>query len=146
MLNLSASEVRHWKLAEWYLKQKHSVDMSLVTLTGGKTMTIDVPISNLTKILGPNWQNEWTCRHCHKRMCKMSKCKDCDAHYCGLACQRADWPTHKSLCRAISTIFPPDIARRRKRFWRTQFGGLHFVNAYYFSLYEHLVATRYQGA
>ena len=66
---------------EWYLKQKHSVDMSLVTLTGGKIMTIDVPISDLTKTLGPNWQNEWTCRHCHKRMCKMSKCKDCDAHY-----------------------------------------------------------------
>lgn len=31
----------------------------------------------------------------------MKKCTECQAPYCGAACQRKDWPRHKPVCEAI---------------------------------------------
>lgn len=32
---------------------------------------------------------------------KMKKCTECQAPYCGVDCQRQDWPRHKPICNAV---------------------------------------------
>jgi len=32
---------------------------------------------------------------------KMKKCTECQAPYCGVACQRKDWPRHRPVCEAV---------------------------------------------
>ena len=41
------------------------------------------------------------CAGCGARSPSLKKCGECaSAHYCGVACQRADWPRHKLFCGA----------------------------------------------
>ena len=41
------------------------------------------------------------CNKCHKVEVKLYNCAGCRmTHYCGDACQKADWKAHKQVCRA----------------------------------------------
>lgn len=45
------------------------------------------------------------------------QCKRCHALYCGLECQKADWPIHRITCKlhALSIGLPPNDPKRRAR-------------------------------
>jgi len=40
---------------------------------------------------------------------KMKKCTDCQAPYCGAACQRKDWKKHKPVCEAVQGSMGDDL-------------------------------------
>jgi MYND finger len=43
------------------------------------------------------------CAACNAFLDSPKRCGACDrVVYCGKACQRADWPTHKALCRSLT--------------------------------------------
>lgn len=47
------------------------------------------------------------CSSCQTTVPGMSKCARCRVpYYCSAACQRADWPAHKSTCRRDAAQLP----------------------------------------
>jgi len=41
---------------------------------------------------------------------KMKKCTDCQAPYCGAACQRKDWEKHRPVCEAVQGYMGDDLS------------------------------------
>jgi len=51
-----------------------------------------------------------TCHVCKRR--SIARCGKCrSVHYCSNACQLADWPAHKSLCKSITKGGPLEAGR-----------------------------------
>jgi hypothetical protein len=45
------------------------------------------------------------CSKCRKKGAGMRYCSNCkEAHYCGHACQRADWKSHKNKCASPESV------------------------------------------
>jgi MYND finger len=61
----------------------------------------DNPSEELKATFTHNYANE--CASCHKWRTtahKVSKCSRClTTYYCSATCQRADWPSHKQVCK-----------------------------------------------
>ncbi|KAL1530244.1 hypothetical protein AB1Y20_001159 [Prymnesium parvum] len=63
------------------------------------------------------------CYHCQATDLPLKACVNCRCvHYCGTACQRADWPAHKPECAQLveailggerETAMPPHLERRQ---------------------------------
>ena len=61
----------------------------------------------------PDFEPADACVMCNKSPAK--RCKQCSScYYCSRECQESDWPSHKLLCKALSTQGPrPSPAHRR---------------------------------
>ncbi|CUG92532.1 MYND finger domain-like protein, putative [Bodo saltans] len=64
-------------------------------------------VKEAMKQIYPNVEQQQICNHCRtrggadgssKKLLQCSRCKE--AKYCNAVCQKADWPTHKQVCRA----------------------------------------------
>jgi hypothetical protein len=49
-----------------------------------------------------------SCKSCavsDKELLRCTRCKE--VYYCGVDCQKKDWPNHKLNCSKVSTVVPP---------------------------------------
>jgi hypothetical protein len=62
------------------------------------------------------------CTQCHIEETKikgsMKKCEECQAPYCSVECQRANWKKHKPVCDAISAQTNSDLTDHEQEYLR----------------------------
>ena len=71
------------------------------TLTAHKTANL---IESFIKELEQP-QHCIVCGYCKKAVKQMKRCSGCQAtQYCSVACQKADWPSHREICQFHSFL------------------------------------------
>jgi len=76
----------------------------------GRKETAQIPNTRIDKNNQPIQQMEITfatdaCAKCGNRSASMKRCARCKkSAYCGEGCQKSDWPTHKSQCKAQTSV------------------------------------------
>ena len=69
----------------------------------------------------PAVKDEKVCGWCKKSKIDMFKCSKCrSVFYCEIDCQRADWPTHKLICKKVDEV-PKDFRAMAQKMEREGF-------------------------